>query len=264
MVAPTGKQTKSATRKTRRLQKRMKRLQLSADEEAFFTECIAQAEDERTEAAQQDKHNIWRLAEEQHVQRPKAKPSLTSTSREVSYRARNFIRGIVNDTLGDTKHVKFNLRKNSLQYFHAKDKLPPDKWRNGSAKSIPKHRTSDGTTKPATTARRDTKATSGKEPTANATRREKRKMMKKKKARQKKEEVSHPNKCLSTEKKAGQRSKSKQAPKQAAKIGEKHKANAAAQQRKPPVWKRRLLSFLYDSGVDVHYPTEKMCKEAGL
>ena len=63
----------------------MERLQLNADEEAFFTECIARAEDERTETAQKDEQNIWRRAEEQHVQRPKAKPSLTSTSREVSY-----------------------------------------------------------------------------------------------------------------------------------------------------------------------------------
>ena len=91
VAAPTGKKTTSTTRKARRLQKKMKRLQLSADEEAFFTECIAKAEDERTEAAQQDEHNIWRLAEEQHVQQPKAKPSLTSTSREVTYRARNLI-----------------------------------------------------------------------------------------------------------------------------------------------------------------------------
>ena len=118
VVAPTGKQTKSATRKTQRLQKRMKRLQLSADEEAFFTECIAQAEDERTEAAQQDKQNIWRQAEEQHVQRPKAKPSLKSTSREVSYRARNFIRGIVNDTISRRQRVRFDFKRTTVQYFH--------------------------------------------------------------------------------------------------------------------------------------------------
>ena len=31
-----------------------------------------------------------------------------------------------------------------------------------------------------------------------------------------------------------------------------------------PKWKRRLLSFLYDSGADGHYPTEKMRERAGL
>ena len=262
--ATTGTKNKAASRKARRLQKKMKRLQLNADEEAFFTECITQAEDERTEAAQQDEQNIWRQAEEQHVQQPKVKPSLQSTSREVSYRAQNFFRGIVNDAMGNKKRVKFNLKRNTQQYFHAKDKLQPGKWRDGSAKSIPKHHKVDGEARPAATAIRVDNATSSKEPAEHETRKVKRKRLKKKKARQKKETVSRPNEHLTTEKKAGQRNKSKQAPKQAAMLGEKHKANAAAHRRKPPGWKRRLLSFLYDSGADGHYPTEKMRKEAGL
>ena len=51
-------------KKARRIQKKMERLQLSAAEEAFFTSCIEQAEDERTAAAQQDAHNVWRQSEE--------------------------------------------------------------------------------------------------------------------------------------------------------------------------------------------------------
>ena len=54
MATPKVKRDKKASRSARRLQKKMKHLQLNADEEAFFTECIARAEDERTEAAQKD------------------------------------------------------------------------------------------------------------------------------------------------------------------------------------------------------------------
>lgn len=46
----------------------MKCLQLSANEEAFFTSCIEQVEDERTQAAKQDDNSIWRRAEEDHAQ----------------------------------------------------------------------------------------------------------------------------------------------------------------------------------------------------
>ena len=89
-------------------------------------------------------------------------------------------------------------------------------------------------------------------------------MLKKKKVRQKKEAVLRPNENLTTEKKAGQRSRSKQAPKEAKKSEEEHKANAATKQRKPPGWKRRLLSFLYESGADGNYQTEALRQEAGL
>ena len=65
---PKTRRNKKARRNARRLQKKMERLQLNADEDAFFTNCIEQAEDERTETAQQDQNNIWRQAEEQHAQ----------------------------------------------------------------------------------------------------------------------------------------------------------------------------------------------------
>ena len=187
---PTGKQTTSTTRKARRLQKKMKRLQLSADEEAFFTECIAQAEDKRTEAAQQDKQNIWRRAEEQRVQRPKVKPSLKSTSREVSYRARNFFRGIVNDAMGNKKHVKFNLKRNSQQYFHAMDELPPGKWRDGSAKATPNHKRRDRKPHPSTQALQGPRDRAPKHSTTpKLTRTERRRLKKKNKRKEKRMEL---------------------------------------------------------------------------
>ena len=55
-----GPKSTRKNKKARRLQKKMERLQLNAEEEAFFTSCIEQAEDERTAAAQQDAHNVWR------------------------------------------------------------------------------------------------------------------------------------------------------------------------------------------------------------
>ena len=73
-----------------------------------------------------------------------------------------------------------------------------------------------------------------------------------------------PNKKLTTEKKAWQRARSKQAPKEAKKLKERHMARAATQQRKPPGWKQRLLYFLYNSGADGHYSTEEMRQDAGL
>ena len=88
-------------KKARRLQQKMERLQLNAAEEAFFTSCIEEAEEEQTAAALQDVQNIWRRAEEQHTQHPTIKLNIKSTSREVSYRAQNFIKGIVNDVMGD-------------------------------------------------------------------------------------------------------------------------------------------------------------------
>ena len=123
MATPKPRQHKKASRRARRLQKKMKRLKLSAEEEKNFTECIERAEEERTQDALQDNHNIWRKAEEQHTQRPNTKPSIKSTSQEVSYRARNFIRGIVNDVMGDGQHVRFNLKKNLTKLFHNKDEL---------------------------------------------------------------------------------------------------------------------------------------------
>ena len=67
----------------------MKRLKLSAEEEFFFTECIERAEEEQTQDALQDNHNIWRKAEEQHTQRPNTKPSIKSTSQEVKKKKTN-------------------------------------------------------------------------------------------------------------------------------------------------------------------------------
>ena len=242
----------------------MERLKLSAEEDKFFTECIERAEEERTQAALQDDQNIWKRAEEQRTQRPNIKPSIKSTSRDISYRARNLIRGIVNDVIGDGRHVHFNLKKNSTKLFHNKDELRTGKWRDGSPKNIPKHRNMEGTTKPTALARSEANSTCNKEPAPAGTRREKRKLMKKKKVRQKREDMLRPHKKLTTEKKAGKRVRSKHAPKEATKPKEDHMANAATRQRKPPGWKRRLLSFLYNSGAGGNYPTEALQQEAGL
>ena len=78
VTAPT-RDEQIKTKRGRRLQARMKRLQLSEDEEAFLTSCIEQAEDKRTESAKQDATNIWRKAEENHVHQQLTKPSITST-----------------------------------------------------------------------------------------------------------------------------------------------------------------------------------------
>ena len=83
-------------------------------------------------------------------------------------------------------------------------------------------------------------------------------------ARQKKEEVVRPDEELPAEKMTGRRNGSTQVTKKAMMKKAERRANAAESRRKPPGWKQRLLSFLYDSGVDGHYPTEVMRKEAGL
>ena len=143
----------------------------------MFTSCIEQAEDERTAAAQQDAHNVWRQSEEQHTQRPKLKLSIKTISQEVSYRARNFIRGLVRDAMGGGRQVKFNLKKNSTKLFHNKDELQPGTWRDGSPKYIPEHRQMEGTTKPSAQARSKANLARSKEPAPKGTRREKRKLL---------------------------------------------------------------------------------------
>ena len=250
-------------KKTRRLEKRMKRLQLSADEEAFFTNCIERAEDERTEAAKQDDDSIWRRAEEEHAQQPKVKPSIQSTGREVSYRARNFIRGIVNNAIGKDRHVRIVLKHNTEQYFHNEDELKKGKWRDGSAKRVLKHREKVGAIKPTTIGKKSKQPKQKGMASTNANRREQT-IKKKKKARRKKNKMLRPDEDPPAEKVAGRRHCSKKITKKTMTKKEERQAKAAAAQRKPPDWKQRLLSFLYDSGADGHYPTEAMRKEAGL
>ena len=82
VATPKKRQHKKANRNARRLQKKMERLKLSAEEENFFTECIERAEEERTQEALQDNQNIWRRAEEQHTQRPNIKPSISRAPAE--------------------------------------------------------------------------------------------------------------------------------------------------------------------------------------
>ena len=91
----------------------------------------------------------------------------------------------MNDAMGNKKRVKFNLKRNTQQYFHARDKLQPGKWRDGSAKSIPKHRKMEDPTKPTAKASSESNLTSSNELAAKRTRQEKQKLLKKKKARQK-------------------------------------------------------------------------------
>ena len=60
-----------------------------------------------------------------------------STGREVSYRAKNFIRGLVNDAMGSKRGTHFQLQHNTTQFFHNNDRLKEGQWRDSSAKRVP-------------------------------------------------------------------------------------------------------------------------------
>lgn len=90
---------------------------------------------------------MWRKAEVSHANKPTVKPSIVGTDQEVSYRARNFIRGIVNNKMGTQQHTRFRLKYKTSQYFHDKDKLKEGQWRDSSVKQAPMPSNSKGSAK---------------------------------------------------------------------------------------------------------------------
>ena len=222
------------TKKGQRLQLKIKRLQLSKAEEAFLISCIEKAEEERTDSAKQDKQNVWRAAEENHTLHQLTKPSIMSTGREVSYRARNFIRGIVNDTVGQRRRGRFALKMNTAQYFHDRDVLPPGKWRDGSAKAVPTHKRRGKTPYPSARAMKTKPPTPKKSTTPELTRTERRRLKKKTKRRSKRTVLRTPNTKLQATTVGGRRRCRHKAAGTAASARHRQRAKATTTTRQPP------------------------------
>ena len=145
------------------------------------------------------------------------------------------------------------------------DELPPGKWRDGSEKAKPNHKWRDRKPHPSTQALQGPRDRAPEHSTTpKLTRTERRRLKKKTKRKEKRMELRKAATDLAAPTVGGRRRTRHKAASMATfrECGQQERATKAM--RQPPKWKRRLLAFLYDSGADGHYPTEKMQKRAGL
>jgi len=116
---PTSRE-RNKLQRLRRIDRKVRKKNLSRQEEEFWDRAIEKAEDERTGIAKGNKECPFRRQAEARHQRATPPSSLRARTKEISFRSATIMRNLIKRATG-RRGVKFDLKRNEHRDYHPAD-----------------------------------------------------------------------------------------------------------------------------------------------
>lgn len=123
-LPPTTRERRKLKR-LKRIDRKVRKKNLSRQEEEFWDRAIERAEDERTGIAKGDKECPFRRQAEAGHQRASPPSSLRATTKEISFRTATIMRNLIKRASGK-RGVRFDLKRNEHRDYRPADPACPD------------------------------------------------------------------------------------------------------------------------------------------